>query len=162
MKLCFSHALNSSIPHIRWNGKGFRTAIGSFSRQMPSSFHNHMPKSSLGLHKALIGDTFYCITGHLTSSTKKWNKSISIWPTRTSKPLFKYPLTQDLKSGIFEWVVEWMDNLGKAWMLSSNQPWHNYFSLSISLTNIQNFQQSLHMCAQLQETPTKLLQKLHE
>jgi hypothetical protein len=34
-------------------------------------------------------------------------------------------------------------------------------ALSISSTNIQNFRQYLHVCAQLQETPIKLLRKLH-
>jgi hypothetical protein len=41
--------------------------------------------------------------------------------------------------GFLKWIAEWMDDLVKSWMLSSNPPWHNYFSLSISLTNIQDF-----------------------
>jgi hypothetical protein len=28
--------------------------------------------------------------------------------------------------------VEWMDDLGKAWMFSSNPPWHNCFTISTS------------------------------
>jgi hypothetical protein len=54
-----------------------------------------------------------------------------------------------------------MDDLGKAWKLSLNLPCHNYFALTISSTNIQNFHQYLHVCAQLQKTPIKLLRKLH-
>jgi hypothetical protein len=33
-----------------------------------------------------------------------------------------------------EWTI-----LGKTSMLSSNLPWYNYFAISISLINIQNF-----------------------
>jgi hypothetical protein len=55
-----------------------------------------------------------------------------------------------------------MDDLGKTWMFSSNLPWHNYFVFLIYSTNIRNFHQYLHVCAQLQETPIELLQKLHK
>ncbi len=71
MSLSFSHAFNSSFPHIRWNGTRFGIPTNSFSCLVPSSFHNHMVGPSLGLHKASIGNTLYCITGHHTSSTKK-------------------------------------------------------------------------------------------
>jgi len=149
MNLSFSPTLNSSFPHIEQNGTRFKTPTNNFAHLVPSFFHNLMARPSLKFHKTSIGDTLYCITSHPILSTKNWNKCIFIWPTRTSKPSFKYPLTQDLKSRISRRVVKWMDNLGKTWMISSNLPWHNYFALSNFLTNIQKFCQYLHVCAQL-------------
>jgi hypothetical protein len=78
MNLSFSLAFNSSFPHIERNGIGFETFVGSFALSMPFSFHNHMVGPFLGLHRTLVGDTLYCITGHPTSSTKNQNKCISI------------------------------------------------------------------------------------
>jgi len=112
MSFSFSHAFDSSFPHIRQNGIRFKTPTSSFSCPVPSSFHNHMVGPSLGLHKTSIGDTLYYITSHHTSSTKKQNKCIYVWLTRMFEPLFKYPLTQDLKSRI-SWMSCGMN--GQSW-----------------------------------------------
>jgi hypothetical protein len=74
MNLSFSHALNSSIPHIEQKGIGFETPTNNFGYHVASSFHNRMAKLFLGLHKASIKYTLYSITGHLVSFIKNQNK----------------------------------------------------------------------------------------
>ncbi len=79
-----------------------------FQHLATSSFHNCMHGPSLGLHKMSIGNTLYCIIGHLTLSTKNQNKCMSIWLTRTFRPLFKYPKfeTRDFLNELWnEWMI---------------------------------------------------------
>ncbi len=147
MSISFSHALNSSFPHIGWNGRGFKTPIDNFGRLMPSSFHNHMVEPSLGFHKALIRDILYYITSHLTSSTKNRNTCIFVWLTRTFRPSFKYPLIQNLKSRI-----SLMSYIMNGWSFESTNTFIKFamtffFFFSIYSTNIQTLCQYFHVCA---------------
>jgi hypothetical protein len=76
-----------------------------------------------------------------------------------------WPIIQISIDPRFE-IKGFMDELQNEWtILGKHECFHqiyhdNYFAPSIFLTNIQNFCQYLHVCAQLQKTPIKLLQNL--
>ncbi len=71
MNLPFHLPLIHQFPILNEMVQDSETLDKFFSHPTASSSHNRMAKPSSGLHKALIGDTLYCITGHLTSCTKK-------------------------------------------------------------------------------------------
>jgi hypothetical protein len=57
-----------------------------------------------------VRNILYCITNPFTSFTKIRNTCISISPTRTSRPSFKYSLIQNLKS-----KISWMSYGVNVW-----------------------------------------------
>jgi len=99
--------LVASFPHIRWKGIRFGNPCGSLGWLKSSTCHNQIGVPSLGLEKALVGDTLYYIIGHSTESTKKQNKCMFVWSTKISNPSFKHPLTQLLKSGMGKCMNRW-------------------------------------------------------
>ncbi len=60
-------------------------------------------RSFLRFHIEYVGKALYCITNHLAKSIKSWKRCMSMCLINTSSPSFKYPWTQDLKSGI-SWI----------------------------------------------------------
>jgi hypothetical protein len=65
-----------------------------------SNFHNWIVGPSSRLHIEYVRDTLYCMISHLKESIKIWQRCMSMCPTNTLGPFFKYPWTQDLKSRI--------------------------------------------------------------
>jgi hypothetical protein len=117
---------------------------------------------SLKLHKIVVGDILYYITNHPTSSTKKpkhmhlcmTNKDIQAIVQISIDPKF------EIKDFLNELQNEWMI-LGKHECF--HQIHHDIIILFFQfLRQISKTYQYFQVCAQLQETPIELLQKLHK
>jgi hypothetical protein len=81
----------------------------------PKSFacHNQKGDPSLRPYGALVGDTLYCITCHLMTSTRKWNKCMSISPTKDFGPILQASFDPSTKKK----------------MVFCNWPWNSIFEL---------------------------------
>jgi len=85
------------LPQIRQYGIGLGTPICSLGNPSRLAFHNFIGGASIELQMGFMGETLYCIIGHLNKSTKDLNICISACLTKVSRPSFKQPRTQDLK-----------------------------------------------------------------
>jgi hypothetical protein len=92
--------LNASLPQIGQYRIGLGTHVNNFGELSRLAFHNLIGGPSIGLHTLPMGQTWYCITGQPKESTKNLNICILVCPTNISRPSFKQPRTQDLKSRI--------------------------------------------------------------
>jgi hypothetical protein len=71
--------LVASFAHIGQKGTKFGSPCGNLGWPKSFACHNQIRGPSLGLKRALVGDTFYYITTYPTKSTKKKkNKCMSI------------------------------------------------------------------------------------
>jgi len=83
---------------VAWNRHG--TLVSNFGDPSRLAFHNLIDGTSIGFQRWYVGEILYFITCHLDESIKKLNICISVCPTKVSRPSFKQPKTQDLKSRI--------------------------------------------------------------
>jgi hypothetical protein len=91
---------NALLPQIVWYRTRLGTLVCNFGEPSRLAFHNLIRGPSIGLQTRSVGETLYCITSQPNKSTKNLNRCISTCPTNVSRPSFKQPKTQDLKSKI--------------------------------------------------------------
>ncbi len=78
----FSIDLDTSLPQIKQYGIGLGTPICSLGDPSRLTFHSFIGGAFIGLQTRFMGETLYCIIGHLNKPTKNLNICISICLTK--------------------------------------------------------------------------------